>query len=421
MTLNHNSDKLAGIEFRPAREHERVEFAHALHRGFSGHFNPQPGSLEHDKSAYGPMKFSVCAFDGDEMVGTTWWIPFELTLPGNTTTNFMGVTEVTVAATHTRRGILTEMMRQLLEQGRDAGQHIAGLGASESNIYGRFGYGISGEGHIAKIDTRDAKFHSMPPNIGEVRFADGEKMRRVAPKVWSVATSRTPGMMLRPDAEWDHIFSAKRLKRHGNRAPFFVTYAEEGEYLGYASYRIEHRDDHLHGQNLVRVRELVGTTLRAEAALWRFLLDIDLASEVLDLQHPKNSPLLWLLADPRKLSLTAYDYLWLRIIEPATALSKRIYSAADEVTIEVVDDFCDWTNGTYLLRSDENGVATCERIDRAPDVTLPIASLGAIYMGATRLADLTRAGRVSEHRTGTVARIDNMFNISGVHRFRPDF
>ena len=71
---------------------------------------------------------------------------------------------------------MREMMRRLLVKGRDAGQHIAGLWASESNIYGRFGYGISGGGNIAKIDTRDSRFRTMPSIDGEVRFADHAKI-----------------------------------------------------------------------------------------------------------------------------------------------------------------------------------------------------------------------------------------------------
>ena len=391
-----------------------------MHRGFSGHYTPDEGHLEHDKAAYGPMDSCLCAFDGDELVGTSSWVEFELTVPGGKT-SFMGVTDVTVAATHTRRGIMREMMSRLLIKGRDAGQHLAGLWASESNIYGRFGYGISGGNNIAKIDTRDSRFRVMPSIVGEVRFADAVKMRKVAPDVWGKATVATPGMMLRFDAQWDWIYDAKRIKRMGNRRPFYVIYSENGDALGYAAYRIEHRDDELHSANVVRIHELIAATTAAEAALWRFLLDIDLATEVIHHHHSWKSNLLWMLADPRKLSLTPYDSVWIRILDPVKSLTSRTYSSAGEVAIKVVDKFCPWTEGVYLLNVDEGGKATCERTDRTPDITMPIATLGAIYMGAILLSDLARAGRVTEHKSGTVAQIDTMFPTSGVHSFLPDF
>ncbi len=418
--LKQQSKKSTRIEFRDPLEHERLKYYRALHRGFSGHYNADPGHLEHDKAAYGPMDPCVCAFDGDELVGTSSWVQFELTIPGGKT-KFMGVTDVTVAPTHTRLGIMTEMMRRLFVKGRDAGQHIAGLWASESNIYGRFGYGISGGGNIAKIDTRDSRFRVMPTISGEVRYADEKQMRLVAPNIWAKSAAKTPGMMLRFDAQWDQIYDLRRLKRLANRKPFYVTYAEGDTYLGYATYRIEHQDDGLHSKNVVRIHELVAATVPAEAALWRFLLDIDLAGEVIHHHHPKKSTLLWLLEDSRKLSLTPYDSVWIRILDPDRALSARTYTKSGEVAIEVVDEFCSWTEGVYLLKVDEKGNATCEPTDRAPDVTMPIASLGSIYMGAMLLSDLARAGRVTEHNSGSIAKIDTMFPISGVHSFLPDF
>ena len=417
-TLNPHTDRLTGIEFRPARENERLQFSVAEMRGFSGHFLPQEGELEYRK-VDDPMHRTVCAFDGDEIVGTTLWEPYELTVPGGKS-DFFGVTDVTVLPTHTRRGILREMMRRLLIEGRDAGYPIAGLWASESNIYGRFGFGISGETVFAKIDARDAGFRAMPKHEGEIRFADIAIMEKVAPVVWNRTAEKTIGMMLRSKADWDWIYDRRRIPGFGNRRAFCVVYHEGNKPLGYAAYRIEHKMDAKHSYNTVRVIELIASTTAAEAALWRFLLDIDLAGEVVH-HHPKKSNLLWLLADPRKLSFEPYDSLWIRILDPIKALTGRTYSAAGAVVIKIADDFCPWTQGTYLLRADPNGRATCEVTDRTPDVTLPAASLGAIYMGAHYLADLQRAGRVTEHKSGSIAQIDTMFPISGVHNFVPEF
>ena len=418
--MNRIHRGLSGIDFRDGLEHERVTFYRTMHRGFSGHYRAEEGHLEHDKAAYGPMDSCVCAFDGDELVGTSSWVEFELTVPGGKT-DFMGVTDVTVAATHTRRGIMREMMRRLLIKGRDAGQHLAGLWASESNIYGRFGYGISGGGNIAKIDTRDSRFRTMPSIDGQVRFADHAKMRQVAPNVWEKAATKTPGMMLRFDAQWDWIFNPKRIRRIREHKPFYVAYAEGDDYLGYAVYNIQHRDDGLHSTNVVRVDELTAVNMAAEAALWRFILDIDLATEVIHHHHPQKSNLLWMLADPRKLSLTPYDSVWMRILDPIKALTARMYSASGEIVIGLSDDFCPWTEGVYLLTADEYGNARCERTDRAPDITMSVAMLGSIYMGAMRLSDIARAGGVTEYKSGSVAEIDRMFPISGVHSFLPDF
>ena len=416
--MNANSDRLDGIEFRPAREHERLPYSVAESRGFSGHFLPQEGELDYRKIA-NPMHRTVCAFEGDDIIGTTLWEPYEITVPGGKS-DFFGVTGVTVAPTHTRRGILREMMRRLLIEGRDTGYPIAGLWASESNIYARFGYGIAGENIFAKIDVRDARFRTMPKVTGEIRFADVATMETIAPSVWDRTAEKTIGMMLRTKADWDWIYDRRRLPGFGKRRAFCVVYREGTEPLGYAAYRIEHKMEAMHSYNSVQVIELIAATTAAEAALWRFLLDIDLAGEVVHHQ-PRKSKLLWLLADPRKLSSEPYDSLWVRILDPIKSLSGRTYSAPGEVAINLVDEFCPWTQGTYVLRADSHGRAECEKTERAPDVTLPVASLGAIYMGSFYLADLQRAGRVNEHRPGAVAEIDTMFPTSGVQNFVSEF
>ncbi len=416
--MKPNSDNIAGIEFRPAKEHEHVAFSVVEMRGFSGHFLPEQGELEYRKTEK-PIHRTVCAFDGDEIVGTTSWEPYEITVPGRKS-DFFGVTDVTVAPTHTRRGILREMMRRLLIEGRDAGYPIAGLWASESNIYGRFGYGIAGETVFAKIDVREASFRTMPEVAGTIRFADVATMEKVAPSVWNRTAEKTIGMMLRSKADWDWIYDRRRIPGFGKRKAFCVVYREGEEPLGYAAYRIEHKMKEMHSRNLVNVIELIAATPTAEAALWRFLLNIDLAGEIMH-HHPKKSRLLWLLADPRKLSFEPYDSLWIRILDPVNALKNRSYSAAGEIVIKLLDDFCTWTQGNYLLRVDAHGVATCEKTDQSPDVTMPVASLGAIYMGGFHLADLQRAGRVQEHRRGAVAKIDTMFPTSGVQSFLPEF
>ena len=48
---------------------------------------------------------------------------------------------MTVAPTHRRRGVLTAIMRRQLDEMQAAGREpVAALWASESSIYGRFGY-----------------------------------------------------------------------------------------------------------------------------------------------------------------------------------------------------------------------------------------------------------------------------------------
>src|SRR5689334_8400398 len=55
---------------------------------------------------------SLAAWDGDEVVGTAGAFSFRLAVPGGAVVPAAGVTMVSVAATHRRRGVLTGMMRR---------------------------------------------------------------------------------------------------------------------------------------------------------------------------------------------------------------------------------------------------------------------------------------------------------------------
>ena len=52
--------------------------------------------------------------------------------------------------------------------------------------------------------------------------------------------------------------------------------------------------------------------------------------------------------------------------------------------------------------------ATCVATDRSPDLTIPVAALGAAYLGGTRLRDAVIATGADEHRSGALAAVDGL-------------
>ena len=58
----------------------------------------------------------LLALDGREVVGITGDYPLQMTMPGGAFVPVPGVTWVSVAPTHRRRGILTRLMREQHER-----------------------------------------------------------------------------------------------------------------------------------------------------------------------------------------------------------------------------------------------------------------------------------------------------------------
>ena len=102
-----------------------------------------------------PVDRLLAAWDDGRPVGVTASYPFSLTIPGGDAPA-AGVTWVGVLPSHRRRGILRELMRRQLDDVHARGESLAILWASESLIYGRFGYGIAAP--QTQIDAERSSF-----------------------------------------------------------------------------------------------------------------------------------------------------------------------------------------------------------------------------------------------------------------------
>ena len=149
---------------------------------------------------------------------------------------------------------------------------------------------------------------------------------------------------------------------------------------------------------------LAAPTDAALTALWRFLLELDLVAEVRAFTRGVDEPLPALVSDVRGAKVASIeDHLWVRILDVPAALAARRYERDGELVLDVTDDL-GFAAGRYLL-SVVDGVATVERTDRAADVTLPVASLGSVYLGHATAPGLALAGRIA----GDADALDRLF------------
>jgi predicted acetyltransferase len=343
------------------------------------------------------------------MVGVAAAFPLQMTIPGSSAPT-AGVTWVAVLPTHRRRGVLTAMMRHQLNDIRDRGEALAALWASESLIYGRFGYGMATQSLLLNIERRYAALR--PPAVetadgGAVRLVEADEFRLLARPVFDDVCARRSGTMARDDGWWDYLLIDTEHRRGGAGPRKYVVYEGANGCEGYLSYRIK-EDWDAFPQNQLRVSELEATTAPAQQALWSYALNVDLTETVRAGWRPVDEPLLWMLSDPRRLVATVRDNLWLRLVDVATALAARRYAAEGELVIEVEDAFCPWNTGRYLLQAGPEG-AGCALTSARPALRLSAADLAAAYLGGVSLTALAAAGRVEESSAGALTRADAMF------------
>ncbi|MFI8321063.1 GNAT family N-acetyltransferase [Streptomyces sp. NPDC085529] len=346
---------------------------------------------------------SLAVWEGASPVATAGAFSFRLTVPGGASVPAAGVTMVSVAGTHRRRGLLTSMMRRQLDDVREAGEPLAVLTASEPVIYGRFGYGAATWSQRAVIDTPRVRL-DVPAGTDAVslRMVPLAESSAVTEAVYARMVPRRPGMLARRPG-WERLPLLDPPGSREGASPRLCVLAErDGEVVGYAYYAIKPDWSWAGADGAVTAHELYGLDPAAEAALWRFLCSVDLTSKVRVNSVPVDSAWQHLVSDVRRCEPAVREALFARLVDVGAALEARTYQAPVDVVFEVADAFCPWNAGRWRLSGDAKG-ASCSRTSDAADLALSVRELGAAYLGGTSLAALASAGRVTELREGALA------------------
>ncbi|MGA2520706.1 MAG: GNAT family N-acetyltransferase [Acidimicrobiales bacterium] len=347
------------------------------------------------------------AYDGDRVVGTLRSFATTLTVPGPAQVVASALTNVTVSPTHRRRGLLTDMMLASLRADAARGEPVSILIASEYPIYGRFGYGAAIEGAAYSLDVPTTRFRRPP--AGEVELVDRDVMRAVAPGVYERFRATRPGSIDRAPRWWDRTFHQVDVPGDKPFEGYHALYrSSRGEPEGYVSYSATNRWEHMRKKGELTVEELVAATPAAYERLWRHCCEVDLITVVHAGDRCIEEPLAWLLEDGRALRRTGtFDFVWVRVLDTAAALSARRYRVAGALVVEIVDPL-GLAAGRMALQGGPDG-ATCTPTSRSPDLTMPVDTLGSLYVGGTSALALADAGRIDEHRAGAVLLADAMF------------
>lgn len=393
------------IVLRPITAGEHRRFHDTEARGFGDRRGSDAG-FELDRAVV-ELDRTVAGFDGDELVATTLSFPFEMTVPGGGGLAAGGVSGVTVAATHRRRGILRQMMEHQLDDLATRGEAVAVLNASEASIYGRFGFGLAQLFQTWRIDTTRSAFRHPVRDDLVLRFVDRDVAKAELAPIYDGWRRTVAGALSQSDAWWDCVLAPQRSWRGGGEVLVVVCEPGPDHEGGYVIYTVD--NDHPAPKWELEVRELVAVDPEVEARLWRFVLDIDLAGTVTADARPLDDPLRWRMVDLRQVETTrVQDYLYVRLLDIAAAFTARRYPVADRLVVEVVDAVRPDLAGRYEIDGDPAS-ASCSRSEAPADLRLDVADLGSLLLGGVDARQLARVGRLEERTAGAVERAGAFF------------
>lgn len=395
------------VSLRTVAPDEVGRFLREIDRAFGEVMSDE--QVERYRSTVDPER-SLVAVDGDRWVATSGAHSLELTLPGGHSVPTAGVTAVGVRPTHRRRGILTAMMARLHEQARERDEAIAALLASEAGIYGRFGYGVATEYRSVEIDCHRTTMPDAPD--GTVDLVDPESARALFDDLYRRVRLARPGQVTRADG-WAERNLVDRDEDRDGAGPMEVSVSRDvdGTVDGMAIWRLQPKWEHNLPDGSVKVIELFATTDDARLRLHHHLLGIDLASTVVLDRADLADPTRYALTDQRAYRTTAVgDWLWVSVLDPATALAARSYEAEDRLVIEIYDG-----GASTTVALDAGEEAACTTSTAEPDLVCPSSTIGSLLLGGVRPTALAAAGRL-QGDADVLRRADRVFTTT-----RPPF
>lgn len=386
------------IEVRPVGGDDELE---ALKRSVSAAFGIAWSPPSPERQAVGERlrdrSRELVAVEDGRVIGGCFSYDLQLTVPGGATVPVAGLAGVGVDPTRTGRGVLRALMAAQLADARQRGEVASALLASESGIYGRFGYGMATSMSVYEAASPASQLRHPLDDDGSLELVtDTATARSMVADLYRQVAQRVAGTTSRSDAWWDAVFGGESSWLGGGAQLCVVHRERSGRPDGYVLYTVESgpSDGQWIAGGTVKVRELVGLDLTAELALWEYCTRIPLTRKVRLELAPVDPRLRWHLADPRQLrTVASHDLLWLRPLDLAGLLEARTYDADGRVAFEVEAPADDDTAGTWTLEvAGGRGVV---RRGGSPTVRLGLPALATLCLGEVTAVGLAAAGMVS--------------------------
>jgi predicted acetyltransferase len=388
------------LEVRTISDAEFPDWMRALATGFLRSPDVSKEEIEL-RRAGSDLERTQGAFDEGRCVGTYRSFAQRLTVPGGASVPADAISNVTVSASHRRRGLLSRMMARDLAEAKDRGDVVATLIAAEYPIYGRYGFGPAAWTTEWQIDVPRAGLDprwSGPQDGGRIDLIDAREVRLLGPDLHERLRAVQPGVVNRDKRWWQLSTGELRIPSQPWKEPFHAVHrSADGQVDGLLSYTADDTWEAKLPQCGARVRGLIAVTPAAERALWHFLCSVDWITRVTSGFRAPDDTLPLLLPDPRAARVTAHaDFLWLRLLDVPRALEARTYPVSGSLVLEVHDP-AGLASGRFRLDASPQG-ASCAATAQSADLSLGMSELAALYLGDESAVRLTALGRVTEHR-----------------------
>ena len=385
-----------GFEFRPANENELAQVLRLGNYVFASppkEDDPPPALL---------AEWTHCAFRGEDVAATSGGYPFLMRMNGKTVP-VQGVTLVGTEPEYRRRGIVRQLITDLLHRAKDEGQAGSTLLASRGAIYQRFGYGLAHLNVGYSLDPRKAVLRDPFTDTGHIQRLGGGAARPIITELYKHYARPRNVFTLRADMVWDRLVT-QLDKDHAYCAVHFNKDSTPDGYAIYETRWVENTD-----HQEMRLREFFTLDIDAYKAIWQYLTSHDLVEKIVADDIAEDDPAPALLLEPRCLNRRTWDGQWFRVVDAASLLAARGYDIDGRATLRIVgDDLCPWNNGTLTLAVSDHA-ASVSTDTAKPDLSLGPNALASLVTGCYSATRLVQLGMAEVADESSLRSIDALF------------
>ncbi|RNA67046.1 GNAT family N-acetyltransferase [Alteribacter keqinensis] len=290
------------------------------------------------KKAMNPAETWVIEEEGDIQSKATV-LPLNVYIGGKPW-SMGGVAGVATWPEHRRSGLVRELLGAALNEMKEKGQTVSFLYPFSIPFYRKFGWELFADQTVITI-PRD-KLPVRRATKGSVRRV--EKNDTIVGPVYDQWAQKFNGPLKRNSTWWERsVFK----RRDGELAVYFN---EDKEARGYLYYQVK--------DEVLTVHQIVWLDHEARTGLWTFISNHDSMIKEAVVTLPGDDGTVFLLDDPH-VEKKVSSYFMARIVDAKSFLEAYPFVTANEddgpVFIHLEDSFCEWNNGTYVIKPAAGG------------------------------------------------------------------
>ena len=354
-----------------------------LFRG-SLHYPPATDEAWAQRSGFAADSRVLGAFSGDVLVGTALSNASDIVVPGGAALPMAMVTGVGVRVDHTRRGVLTALMRAQLTGSRSPSRRCAPA-RRPSTAGSATAWRRAAAPSCVDRQPRAAARRGTGRRHGPAAVLS--EAEPLLPALYDRVASGRPGWDARP-GRWWRMARVMLREREGPASPRSRCTPARTATTGSRSTSSTAAST---GSACWPSTTCSPPPRTAWAGLWRFLLPSTWWPRSARSCAPLDEPLELLFADRRAVRTTEVeDETWLRLVDVPAALAAgpATFADAGSVVIEVRDDLLPANSGRYRI-----GDGPARPVDEPAELTMDVDALAMAYLGDVAPSALAAAGR----------------------------